>query len=73
MSYSIEIAFLALKCKYFHVPWVILAMYGCFFWSAEYLWLIPWEEDAASDENNPFASGGNGSQRENCPVLLKSS
>lgn len=57
MSYSIEIALLALKCKYFRVPWVILATYGCFFWSAEYLLLIPWEEDAVSDENNPFAGG----------------
>ena len=72
MSYNIEIAFLALKCKYFHVPWVILAMYDCFFWSGEYSLLIPWEEDAASDENNPFAGGRNGSRRESCPLLLKS-
>lgn len=72
MSYSIETAFLALKCKYFHVPWVIQAMYGCLFWSADYLLLIPWKEDAASDENNPFAGGRNGSQGASCPFLLKS-
>lgn len=71
-SYSIKSAFLALKCKYFYVPRVIQAIYGCFFWSAEYLLLISWEEDAASDENNPFTGAGNGSQRKSCPVLLKS-
>lgn len=70
MSYGIEIAFLALMCKYFHVPSVIPAMDGCFFWIAEYLLITSEEEDAPGDKNNPLIGRWNRSQKQNCLVLL---